>query len=269
MAANISCYILTCDSERYLESVIAPIRDVVDELVIVDSGSTDGTQQIAEQFQSRFLVQELEHFGKQRQFALDSCQHQWVLSLDSDEVPDNAFADSLATLKANDFRIGEQQPDAFRIHRRWLVLGQEIHTFYPVVSPDHPVRLFRKDRMTFPDEGRGVHESPKGAGQLEYARINGSVWHYSCDSVEELYQKLNFYTTLAAEDLRRKGKTGRWLDVLTHPPAAWFRWYLLKQGWKDGWVGWLLGHYAYEYTSQKYLKLLYDAGVQTRPREAS
>lgn len=255
----LSCYILTRYSERYLVSVISPIRHIIDDLVIIDSGSTDRTKEIAEGFQARFIVRELDNFREQRRFAFQACQHQWVLSLDSDEVPDETFATSLAELKSNAFRIGQKQADAFRINRRWFVLGQEIHAFYPITSPDHPVRLFRKDKMAFEKNGRGVHESPKGSGTVEIGVIDGTIWHYSCDSVQELYEKLNQYTTIAAEDLRCKGIKGSWVAIFTHPIVAWFRWYILKNGWKDGWIGWLLGHYAYEYTYQKYLKLLYGS----------
>ncbi len=262
MIEPLSCYILTLNSERYLASIIAPIREVIDDLVIVDSGSTDRTKEIAAQFNARFLVREIDNFNKQRRFALEACQHQWVLSLDSDEVPDATFAISLAELKATAFALDQKQPDAFRINRRWFVLGQEIHAFYPITSPDHPVRLLRKDKMTFEKSGRGVHESPRGAGNLEIGVINGTILHYSCDSVQKLYEKLNLYTRIAAEDLKRKGVKGSWSALFTHPIGAWLRWYILKKGWKDGWIGWLLGHYAYEYTYQKYLKLLYNSSEE-------
>ncbi len=259
---QLSCYILTFNSERHLASVISPIRHIIDDLVVVDSGSTDRTKNIAEQFEAKFIVRHFDNFRDQRRFALEVCRYLWVLSLDSDEVPDETFAASLAELKSKAFFIDQKQPDAFRITRRWFVLGQEIHAFYPISSPDHPARLFRKDRMTFQPKGRIVHETPKASGPVEYGMINGSVFHYSCDSVHELYEKLNLYTSLAAEDLRQKGIKGSWMTILTHPLFAWLRWYIRKNGWKDGWIGLLLGRYAYDYTYQKYLKLRYDSSTK-------
>ena len=179
---SLSCYILTLNSERYLASTISPIREVIDDLVIVDSGSTDRTKEIATQFNARFLVREIDNFNTQRRFALEACYHQWVLSLDSDEVPDETFATSLAELKAKAFSLNQKQPDAFRINRRWLVLGQEIHTFYPITSPDHPVRLLRKNKMTFEKNGRGVHESPKG---LTPSEIGGIKWEVSSIQMQQ------------------------------------------------------------------------------------
>ena len=259
----LSCYILTKNSERYLARTLAPMRDTLDDLVIVDSGSADRTAEIAAQFGARLIVRPFDNFRDQRRFALDACRYDWVLSLDSDEAPDGAFAGAIAELKARDFRVGEAAPDIFKITRRWFVLGQEIHAFYPIVSPDHPARLFRRDRVTFRDGGRMVHETPTGATSTPAALIGGTVFHYSVDTIEELYAKLHLYTTLAAHDMRERGKTGRWVDILLHPAFAWARWYLLKGGWRDGWIGLMLGRYAYDYTYQKYLKLRYDCAQKS------
>ncbi len=258
MMTPMSCYLLTKNSARHLVHVLQPLRPITDDLVIVDSGSTDRTEAIAAQFGARFLRRDFDNFRDQRRFALAACQHDWVLSLDSDEVADDIFVKTIIELKTNDFRVGEAAPQLFKISRRWFVLGQEIHAFYPIVSPDHPKRLFRKDVVTFQEGGRIVHETPKGAAPLPAAVIGGTVFHYSCDSVAELNAKLQLYTTLAAKDMQARGKRGSWFDILMHPGMAWVRWYLLKGGWRDGWVGLVLGRYAYDYTYQKYLKLRYD-----------
>lgn len=255
---KLSCYILTFNSEKYLASVIRPLRELIDDLVIVDSGSVDKTEEIAKQFGARFIVRQLDNFSLQRRFALDSCQNRWVLSLDSDEVPDETFVQSLAKLKKERFLFNQKEVDAYKIKRCWLVLGQEIHSFYPIESPDYPVRLFNKDKVTFDNDGKSVHESPNGYDQFNIGLVEGSVLHYSCNSVHELYQKMNLYSTLAAADLHKKGKKGNWLSILGHPPFAWVKWYIMKQGWKDGLIGLLLGRYAFDYTYQKYLKLKYD-----------
>ena len=255
---KLSCYILTCNSERYLTSVISPIRHIIDDLVIVDSGSTDLSKEIAERFNARFLVRQLDNFREQRQFALQACQYQWVLSLDSDEVPDETFATSLAELKAHGFLLEQNSPNAYRIRRQWFICGRKVHAFYPITSPDYPIRLFKKDEINFREDTKMIHETPKSNTPIKTSVIPGSVSHYSCDSVQELYEKLNLYTSLAAQDLNNKGVRGSWLSIWTHPVFAWFRWYIQKGGWRDGDIGIVLGRYAYDYTYQKYLKLKYD-----------
>lgn len=250
---NLSCYVLTCNSARRLADVLSPIRDSVDDLLIVDSGSTDETEEIAGRFGARFIFRKFDNFRTQRIFAIEQCRFRWVLCLDSDEVPDEPFASSLAELKARGFAVNGRQPDAFRIRRRWFALGKEVRTFYPITSPDYPIRLFNRDKVGFADETRHVHETIGGESFSEI--LNGSVLHYSCDSIEELYGKLNLYTSLAARDLKRRGARAGWLTILTHSIAAWLKWYITKGGWKDGRVGYLLGRYAFDYTYQKYMRL--------------
>lgn len=257
-AEKLSCYILTFNSEKYLASVIRPIRELIDDLVIVDSGSVDKTEEIAKEFGARFIVRRLDDFSEQRRFALDSCQYSWVLCLDSDEIPNETFVHSLAKLKKERFLLNQKEVDAYKIKRYWIVLGQKIHSFYPIESPDYPVRLFNKDKVTFGKDGKSVHESPTGYDHFNVGLVEGSVLHYSCNSIDELNQKMNLYTTLAAAELYKKEKKANWLSILSHPPFAWIKWYIMKQGWKDGLVGLILGKYAFDYTYQKYLKLKYD-----------
>ncbi len=250
----ISCYLLTYNSERYLRQILEALRPVADEILIVDSGSTDATATIAADYGANFIHRHIDNFRAQRQFALDQCRYTWVLNLDSDEVPTEEFVTSLVALKGK--LQDADVADAYRMERRWIMFGQEVHTFYPISSPDFPVRLFRKDKVGFTQSSNFVHENPAGYDTVEV--IKGAVYHYSCDSVHELYRKLNQYTSLAAQDMYRKGKKATRLKLIFSPVAAWIKWYLRKGGWRDGEVGKLLGRYAYDYTYQKYLKLRYD-----------
>jgi glycosyltransferase involved in cell wall biosynthesis len=250
----VSCYILTHNSERYLEPILQMLSPVVYDIVLVDSGSTDSTRSIAERYGARFILRPLDSFRAQRAFALEQCMHNWCLSLDSDEVPSELFMDSLKQLMG---RLElDQGTEAYRIERRWYMFGQEVRAFYPISSPDYPVRLFRKDLVGFNNSSNLVHEDPHG--YTKAGLISGTVQHYSCDSVHELYQKLNQYTSLAAQDMERKGKKATRFKLIFSPVAAWIKWYLKKGSWRDGEVGRLLGRYAYDYTHQKYLKLRFN-----------
>jgi glycosyltransferase involved in cell wall biosynthesis len=252
-SVSLSCYILTHNSQEYLEQVIAPLQHVVDDLVLIDSGSTDRTKAIAEQYGARFIHRPLDNFKNQRNFALDQCQQTWVLSLDSDEVPDQSLVDALRIFKET---AGTTNIQALKIQRRWMVMGQEVQTFYPIKSPDFPLRLFRKDVVNFNDRSNMVHETP--SGHEWEATLDGFVRHYTFNKVEDLYRKLNLYTSIAAQDMAARGKKASWEKILFSPFAAWVKWYLIKQGFRDGAVGWVLGQYAYDYTLQKYLKLRFD-----------
>ncbi|QHL86144.1 glycosyltransferase [Nibribacter ruber] len=250
---SLSCYILTHNSQEYLAQVLEPLQGVVDDLVIIDSGSKDNTQAIAEQFKARFIHRPLDNFKNQRNFALDQCQHTWVLSLDSDEVPDSSFVQALQAFKAT---AASTDIQGFKIERKWIVMGQEVQTFYPILCPDFPLRLFRKDVVNFNERSNMVHETP--SGHTKEGTLDGFVRHYTFNKVEDLYRKLNLYTSIAAQDMAARGKTASWDKIIFSPMAAWIKWYLIKQGFRDGAVGWVLGQYAYDYTLQKYLKLRFD-----------
>ncbi|PRY16177.1 glycosyltransferase involved in cell wall biosynthesis [Pontibacter ummariensis] len=260
----VSCYILTYNSARYLPQILQALEEAVEEVVLVDSGSTDATEAIASQYGARLVYRKFDNFIQQRNFGLEQCRHKWVLSLDSDEVPSADFVAQLQQLKK---RLGnEEGPEAYRMERHWVLFGQEVRTFYPISSPDYPVRLFRKDVVTFGKGSNFVHEKPEGFTKAEV--LAGAVHHYSCDSVEELYRKLNLYTSLAAKDMGRKGKKASLAKLIFSPVAAWFKWYLKKGGWRDGNVGFILGRYAYDYTYQKYLKLyLSSRAASELPKE--
>lgn len=251
--AQLSCCVLTFDSEKYLADVVGPIRYLVDDLVIVDSGSTDRTEDIARDFDARFIAHPLESFPAQRTFALDSCRNNWVLELDSDELPDATFVASLTELKAGGFRGISNNPGGFKIRRRWFVLGREVHAFYPISSPDFPLRLYRRDKVGYRDAASSVHEEAYGVKTQEV--IGGSVKHFACDSRADLERKLELYTLLAATDMARRGVRPRWWKTLAGPSAAWLKWYIRKGGWQDGWVGLVLARYAHDYTRLKYRKL--------------
>jgi len=251
---KLSCYLLTFNSSKYLEQIISPIRDVIDDLLVVDSGSTDRTEEIVANLGGRFIYRALDNFVNQRQFAIDQCNHRWVLYLDSDEVPDGELARALAELKAAGFTFNGRPYEAFRIKRRWFVLGKEVRVYYPISSPDYPVRLFNREVVGFAHEKKNVHETIGGFESA--ARLDGSVRHYSIESVDELKNKMELYTSLAAVDLKNKGRRGNWPAVIGHSIAAWFKWYIAKSGWKDGAAGFILGKYAFNYTFLKYYKLM-------------
>lgn len=258
MTEPLSCYILTKNSERYLDEVLQPLTQAVDDLIIVDSGSTDRTLQIAQKHNARVVSRPFDNFKKQRNFALEQCKHRWVLSLDSDEVPDQELIELLKQLKKDAFTYkGRTEVDSFSIKRRWFLFGKEVRAFFPCPCPDYPNRLFRKDKVHFGDASKEVHEEPTGSTK-HFALEEGSVFHYSCDTVTQLFAKLNHYTTLDAQVLKKRGRKTSWPDLLGRSFVAWLKWYFRKGGYKDGSVGFLLGIYAYLYTLQKYLKLKFD-----------
>jgi glycosyltransferase involved in cell wall biosynthesis len=249
----LSCYVLTLNAERYLARVLEPIRPVCDDLLVVDSGSTDSTLSVCAAFGARVIHHPFSNFREQRNFAQDQCRHRWVLALDADEVPTMSFVAALRWLKEQGFHQNGSEPDAFQIERAWFVKGQPVHAFFPVKSPDFPIRLVRRDRVRYDRDACAVHAGPSGHRAL--GRLEGVVNHFTCERDDELFAKLDFYTTMAAQDMRRRGRSSTWAARAFAPVGAWLKWHLRKGGWRDGDVGRLLSSYAFLYTRQKYQKL--------------
>jgi len=243
----LSAYILTYNSEKYLDALLSPLRGVADEIIILDSGSSDRTENIARQYGCRFLVRPLDNFRDQRNFALGACQHDMVLSLDSDEVPTPEFVAALQQLKQEGF-----VHEAYRVRRDWFVMGEHVSVLYPVSCPDYPLRLINRRTVSFDQRSNEVHEMP--FGYRSAGRIEAPVNHYTFETQAEIDRKTEHYTALAARDQVRKGLSASWLKMVFHPPLVWVLWYLIKGGWRDGRVGWILGRYAFQYTRKKIIK---------------
>ena len=255
---ELSCYVLTYNSARRLDEVLRALRGVADEIVIVDSGSSDATETIAAAHGARFIRHAFENFTAQRTFAVSACTNRWILALDSDEVMSEALAQRIAALKASDFATPNNS-EAFGIRREWYLLGRRIHCFYPSSCPDWPVRLFDRQAAHY-IAGRHVHESLTGFTRSE--AIEEPLLHHTCDSIDDLYGKLNQYSTLGARDLLARGVGPGWLRIVVLPWLIWVQWYVVKGGWRDGAVGLIHARYVRDMVYQKYLKLKFDLAAK-------
>jgi glycosyltransferase involved in cell wall biosynthesis len=253
--SKLSFYVLTHNSSQYLAEILSAVSMVADELIVVDSGSVDETRHIAEGFGCTWLARTFDNFLNQRRFAVDHCTFSWVLTLDSDEVPDQEFVTALQAMKEGGFDLDGHLHDAYSVRREWTVLGRNVPCMYPVTCPDYPLRLFNKARVGYGAMGQGVHESL--SGHATAGRLRGTVRHITCSTYEELYQKLNCYTTLAAQDVMARGKYVSPVLVVGRGVIAFLKYYLLKGGFLHGLVGFALAKYAFDYTFLKYAKAHY------------
>lgn len=263
MPTPLSVYVLTHNSERRLVQVLDAISRVADEIVVVDSGSADATEEILKRYPVRFLHRAFDNFRDQRIFAETACSNTWVLALDSDEVLSDALIDVILELKRQDF-LGnaEQAPDGFEIRRDWYFMNRPVRNFYPVKTPEYIVRLFRKDKISTKGS-RIVHESSQVSG-CRIQAIKAPIEHYSCDSIDDLYGKIGLYTRLLAEDMHAKGVRASWVNIHLYPWLIWAQWYFLKGSWRDGEAGVLLSRYVRITVYLKYLKLKFIGAAPRR-----
>ncbi len=245
---KISAYVLTKNSEQYIQDVLTQLLKFADEVLILDSGSDDRTIGIASVNKGvRILVRKFDNFKNQRNFAASKCKHDWVFFADSDEMPDDELVKDILKLKQEGFA-----KEAYFVQREWYALGKKVHVVYPIVSPDSVVRLFDKSKSGFGDSSNLVHETI--SGYTTSGVLQGKLIHKTFDSQYELNKKLFHYTSLAAEDIRNSGKPITGIKLYLSPVAAFIKWYFIKGGYKDGKAGLTLGKYAYDYTKLKYSK---------------
>ena len=240
----LSVTIITFNEAAHVAAAIASVA-WADEIVVVDSGSTDGTPDIARQLATRVEVHEWPGYAAQKNYAASLARHDWILSLDADERVGPALAASLHA-----WRAGQPAAPGYRVARTSWYLGEWIRTtdWYP----DYQLRLY--DRRAGAWQPARVHESVRISGTPE--RLAGDLEHYPYADVSDHLQRIDRYTTLAALDLRERGRRAGALDLLLHPPAAFLRNYIVRRGLLQGRAGLAVSLLNSSYLLLKYVKLL-------------
>lgn len=216
----------------------------VKEIVVVDAQSTDDTVTQAKKFTEKIHVRPWEGYAATKNFALSQCTQEWVLWIDADErVTPELREEITARLKTNPPEAGFAIPRLASFLGRWMRHGG----WYP----GHVLRLFRRDKGSFNDQQ--VHEQVTVNGQT--AKLSNHLLHYTDPNLEHYLNKLNRYTTLAAEDLQHRGKRFHLWDLLFRSPWFFFRMYFLKAGFLDGMHGFVLACFSAMHVMAKYAKL--------------
>jgi len=215
-----------------------------DELLVVDSCSTDDTVAIARQHTDRVVVREWPGYIAQKNYAASLAAHDWILSLDADErVTPELAAEIQACLTA------APREAAFQIPRVTWHLGRWIRStdWYP----DYQMRLY--DRRSAEWTGRYVHEAVTVRGAT--GRLRGELQHYAYRDIADHLETINHYTTLAARQMREDGRRAGLLQLAGHPPLAFLRNYLAHGGIRDGVPGFIISSLNAYYVFLKFAKL--------------
>ena len=217
----LSVAIITRNAASQLERCLASVA-FAEEVVVVDSGSTDGTVELAARHGARVVRKEWLGFGAQKQFAVDAASHDWVLCLDADECLSPELHESIvAELKAPRGFV-YSIPRRNRFLGRWLKHGEGY--------PDWNVRLFHRGHARWGREP--VHE--KIATRSPVLRLRGDLLHDSAETLEKYLDKQNRYTSLQAESLRAMGRRANALQLVLSPLLRFIKFYLLRLGFLDG-----------------------------------
>ena len=205
-----------------------------DEIVVVDSGSTDGTQALAERYGARVIQQDWLGFGRQKQFAVAAAQHDWVLCLDADERVSPELQASLENALQSPSILGPavvSMVAAFRFPRRNRFLGRYLK--HGEGYPDWSLRLFDRRQARWSDDA--VHEKVETSGPI--GKLSGDLLHDSAESLASYLTKQNRYTTLAAEMALAAGKRANFARIAFSPLFRFIKFYIIRQGYLDGLPG--------------------------------
>jgi glycosyltransferase involved in cell wall biosynthesis len=250
---KLSVTIITRNEAANIEAALQSVA-WADERVVVDAESTDATIDLAAPLADQVVVRPWPGFGAQKNYAASIASHDWILSLDADERVSAPLAGEIRALLA-----GEPPCRGYRIPRVTWHLGRWMRStdWYP----DYQLRLY--DRRAGRWSDRRVHESVQVAGPV--GRIRGEILHYAYRDLSHHLQTIDWYTTLAAEELAAGGRRTGPVGLLLHPLAAFVRNYVLRRGFRDGTAGLVVSAMNAYYVFLKLAKLWERRRVAPRP----
>jgi glycosyltransferase involved in cell wall biosynthesis len=239
----VSAFIIARDEADRIGRSIEAVRGLCDEIVVVDSGSRDGTVAIAEGLGARVIHNDWPGYGPQKRFAEDQCQHRWLLNIDADEVIPPDMAGEIRAL----FACGEPSADAYELRIAEIFPGEAAPTRFAYALS--PVRLYRRDKGRY--SASPVHDRVDLAPDARVARLKGTVHHFSVRSLGDQLMKLNAYSDAQADDLDARGETVSIFRLVTEFPANFIKAYVGRRHALRGVYGFMT---AMNYAFYRYLR---------------
>ncbi|GAB2181307.1 glycosyltransferase family 2 protein [Denitratisoma sp. agr-D3] len=239
----LSATLITKNAATVLADCLASLS-FCDEILVVDSGSTDGTPDLARRLGARVIESEWRGFGPQKQYAVSQARHDWVLCLDADERVSPALAAAIAAALAAPSAQAYRFPRCNRFLGRYLRHGEGY--------PDWSLRLFHRGHGRWSDDA--VHEKVVVAGPV--AELRGDLLHDSAETLESYLSKQNRYTSLAAAEALARGKAAGAGRLLLSPLFRFIKFYFLRRGFLDGLPGLIHILIGCQNSFAKYAKML-------------
>jgi glycosyltransferase involved in cell wall biosynthesis len=241
---KITATVITLNEARNIEAALRSLS-WADQIVVIDSCSTDATVELAHQYADLVLVNSWPGYAAQKNFAAEQAKHDWIFNLDADERVSPELANEIEALKNGP----DPRASGFEMPRLCFYQGRWIrHSGW---YPDFKLRLY--DRRAASWKGDFVHESVSVRG--ETARLRGDLLHYTADSASEHHLRMDRYTTLAALEALSQSKSVTAASILLSPPVAFIKSYIFKLGFLDGVPGVAIARFASHYVFLKKLKI--------------
>lgn len=251
---KISAVIITYNEEEFIDKCLASIEGIADEIIVVDSFSTDGTEDVCKKYNARFVKHKFDGFRDQKNYALKLASYNNILSLDADEALSDRLKESILAIKDN------WKYDGYLFNRRSNYCGKWIR--FSEWYPDRQLRLF------YSDHGRwgelNLHEKFIMSNGAKVGKLRGDLLHWPFISLQDHLDKMRKYSVIGAEEFHKAGKKANVFTPYIHLVWGFIRSYIIKGGMFDGHNGFLICSLYAKSTFSKYKRLRYlnKNGVQ-------
>ena len=239
----LSVIIITQNEQDNIEACLESVK-WADEIIVVDSGSTDKTEEICRKYTDKFYIKDWPGFGIQKQRALELVSHEWVMSIDADERITPELRDEIIRKITHDSNIA-----GYLIPRLSNYLGKDI--YHAGWYPDYTLRLVKKQTSHFTEDI--VHEKMMVVGSI--GKLSNHFLHYPYKDTSHHLQKINTYSSLSAEKMFDNGRHISWSMIVLKAIFGFTRSYIFRRGFLDGWPGLIVSISTGLSTYLKYLKL--------------
>ena len=241
---KLTATVITYNEAEHIQHALESVA-WADEIIVVDSGSTDGTVELARPLATRVIVRDWPGYSDQKNFAADNASNDWVLSVDADERVTPELAAEIRGVLSR-----EPQARGFRIRRVSWYLGRWVRS--TDWFPDYQLRLY--DRRAGRWNGLAIHESFRLASGTP-AKLGGELHHYAYRDISHHLKKIDAYTTMLARQAHEQGRRANPLGMAVHPWLAFLRNYVLRRGFTDGTAGLVISLLNAYYVFLKQAKL--------------
>ena len=254
---KLSVTIITYNEEKNIRDCLNSVK-WADEIVVVDSFSTDKTIEICKEYTDRFYQNKWPGFVEQKNLSLNKASHNWVLSIDADERISDELGEEIKKLLTTPLSPPSQGGDKGEVFDGYHIPRKTFYVKKWILHcgwyPDYKIRLFKKDKGRW--EGTGgtaIHESVKVDGKTGY--LKGDILHYSFLSISSHLKTINSFTSISAMENLKKGKKAGILSILLRPSFNFFKMYILKRGFLDGLPGLIVSILSSYHVFIKYTKM--------------